>query len=42
MNTTTETTFVEEQLVAGQTAEIELSLQDLDIVGGGTMIDLFQ
>ncbi|MEP6609215.1 MAG: hypothetical protein ABJA83_11115 [Burkholderiaceae bacterium] len=42
MNTTTEITIVEEQLVVDQTVEIELSLHDLDIVGGGSVIDIFQ
>lgn len=42
MNTTTETTLVEEQFAVDQTVEIELSLHDLDIVGGGSTIELFQ
>ena len=41
MNTTTTENILEEQSVADRTAEIELSLQDLDLVGGGSMIQTF-
>ena len=41
MDTTTESNLVEEQSVANQTVEIELSLPDLDLVGGGSMINMF-
>ena len=41
MDTTTESNMVEEQRAGDQIVEIELSLPELDLVGGGSMINTF-